>query len=182
MSIWPGRWTSRPSWIILSFRLFFGNVDTHNINFWKADTEGAKWRPLLFDMDLSIRGVDYSIVNMYLGRSDLGFDSFVIKSMAKNATFQKEFLERYSYVLGHVFTREYLTSELDLLEEEISHEMVYHLQRWNRPSSMEYWQKCMDVFREGLISRRYEAVEELKEYFGLDESEIETLFPWYSAE
>ncbi len=158
---------------------FFGNVDTHNINFWKAGYEGAKWKPFLFDMDLSIRDVDYSMVNMYLGRSYLGYDSFVIKSLAKYEKFQQAFIKRYSYILSEVFTEEYLLTELELLESEIQNEITYQIDRWNRPKSFEYWQDSFLYLKNGVIKRRYDVVEELQEYFGLSVEEIGELFPWY---
>ncbi len=161
---------------------FYGNVDTHNITFWKADIEGSKWRPMMFDMDLSIRGVGYSMVNMYLGKTGLGFHAHIIKSLAKNESFKQVFIQRYSYVLNNVFTEEYFNREINLLEDEIRLEMEYHVDRWNRPSSMEYWQECMDVFKAGVLSRRFEAVKEIEEYFDLDEQEIAELFPWYTKQ
>ena len=158
---------------------FFGNVDTHNINFWKAGGEDAKWKPFLFDMDLSVRGVDYSMVNMYLGRSDLGYDSFVIKSLAKYEGFQKDFIKRYAYILNEVYTEEYLISGLECLENEIRNEIVYQIDRWGRPASLEYWESSIQYLKDGVAARRYEAVEEIQEYFDLSNAEVEKYFPWY---
>ena len=158
---------------------FFGNVDTHNITFWKSNEEGAKWKPLLFDMDLSVRGVDYSMVNMYLGRTDLGFDAHIIKCLAKNAGWQQQFLERYAYILNNIFTEEYLVNGITALADEMRAEMEYHVDRWNRPSSVEYWEECVEVFRAGAVQRRYESVAELQEYFELDDETVLALFPWY---
>lgn len=157
---------------------FFGNVDTHNINFWKADSSDSKWRPLLFDMDLSVRGVDYSMINMYFS-SNLGFHSHIIKALRRNDGFRQQFLYRYAYILNNIFTEEYFNGELDLLADEIRNEMLYHVDRWKRPKNMNYWQLSMDTFKTGVIKRRYEAVAELKAYFDLNNNTIDELFPWY---
>ncbi len=159
---------------------FFGNVDTHNINFWNAEPDHLKWRPLLFDMDLSIRGVDYNIVDRYFGSSNqVGFHSHIIRALIRNDTFREQFLNRYAYILENIFTEEYLKSEIEMLEDEIRGEMQYHVKRWKRPSSMSYWQLSMDTFKEGTIRRRYEVVEELQSYFDLDDNTVYELFPWY---
>lgn len=158
---------------------FFGNIDTHNINFWKSDSIDSKWRPILFDLDISIRKVDYNLVSRYLGSSYLGFHSHIIKALVKNDDFKKQLLDRYVYVLNNIFTEEYFTTNLDLVTNEINNEMIYQVDRWRVTGSMDSWEKSMNIFREGLIERRYETVENLKEYFNLDDTTVDELFPWY---
>ncbi len=159
---------------------FFGNVDTHNINFWKSDEHDGKWRPVLFDMDLSVRGIDYSILNLYLGNSYLGCNSVIIKSLSKNESFNQQLLARYAFILNNVFTEDFLLNKLNDMTREIDSEMTHHLERWNRPRSRDYWQKCVDVLKEGVITRRAEAVSELQDYYDISDTEIAQLFPWSS--
>lgn len=161
---------------------FFGNADTHNINFWKPEIESAKWRPVMFDLDLSIFDLGYSMVNDYLGNFYLGYHDHILEALKDSDIFMDALLERYSYIVCSIFTEEYLLGEINAQKAEIENEMVYHLQRWTSPSSYEKWERNVEKLKIYMIKRRNDVVIELQEYFKLDDAAIQELFPYYFEE
>ena len=157
---------------------FFGNADTHNINFWKPEVEGAKWRPVLFDLDLAIFDLGYSMVDDYLNNY-LGYHDHILDALKESDIFMDALLERYSYIACEVFTEEYLLGEIDAQKAEIANEMVYHLQRWTSPSSYQRWENNVEKLKTFMVKRRNDLVMELQEYFELDDATTKELFPYY---
>jgi len=178
-----GEWVDIDSfidyWIV---QMLFGNRDCHNIDFWKAEVEGAKWRPVLFDMDLALLPNDVNVVALHLGNGNLGYHDHVKDALISSDIFKKEFLERFSYVLTNIYTEEYLISNLEEYKSQIENEMEFQIERWGNPSSYEKWEKYVNAIKEEVILRRYEVPVEIKEFFELSEEEITELFSWYDPD
>ena len=158
---------------------FFGNADTHNINFWKPQIQGAKWKPILFDLDLSVFDLGYSMVGDYLGGGYLGYHDHIFDALKQSDVFMNALLERYSYVICNIYTEEHLISEIDNYYQMMSNEMGFHVERYPIPSSYDKWQSNVEKFKTLMLKRRHDIVEELKEFFLLDEETTKELFPYY---
>lgn len=158
---------------------FFGNADTHNINFWKPEIYGGKWKPILFDLDLSVFDLGYSMVEDYLGSGYLGYHDHILEALKQSDIFMNALLERYSYIICNIYTEEHLISEIDSYYNLMENEMKYHVERYPIPSSYSKWQGNVDKFKTLMIMRRSAIVEELKDYFNLDEETTRKLFPYY---
>ena len=158
---------------------FFGNADTHNINFWKAEVEGGKWKPVLFDLDLAIFDLGYSMVDDYLNNY-LGYHDFVLDALKESDIFMDQLLERYSYLICNVFTEEYLISEIEEYAGLMDNEMHNNAQKWTVPSSYEKWADNIEKMKIFMIKRRNDIVDELQEYYGLSDEEINELFPYHA--
>ncbi len=158
---------------------FFGNADTHNINFCKAEVEGGKWKPVLFDLDLAIFDLGYSMVDDYLNNY-LGYHDFVLDALKESDIFMDQLLERYSYLICNVFTEEYLISEIEEYAALMDNEMHNNAQRWTVPSSYEKWADNIEKMKTFMIKRRNDIVVELQEYYGLSDEETNELFQYHA--
>ena len=163
-------------WIV---QMVFSNRDSHNIDFWKADVEGAQWRPVLFDMDLALLPNDVNLPALHFGNGNLGYHDHVKDALVSSKFFKEEFLDRLSYVLTNIYTEEYLVSNLEEYKDLIDEEIKYHIERWPYPSSYEAWENYVKAMEEQIILRRYELPLEIQEFFNLTDEETKELFPWY---
>lgn len=160
-------------------QIMFGNRDSHNIDFWKPEVDGGKWRPVLFDMDLALLPSDVNLVAKHLGNGNLGYHDHVRDALRNSVFFKEQFIDRCSYILTNIYTEEYLMSGIDTYKEQIQNEMVYHIQRWPYPTSYEKWESYVEKMRSELLDRRYAVPLEIQTFFGLDDAQIKELFPWY---
>lgn len=156
---------------------FFGNADTHNINFWKAEVEGSKWKPILYDLDLSIFDLGYSMVADYLNEYT-GYHDHILDALKQSDIFIDAFLQRYSYLICEVFTEEYLLNEIEADYNAISEEMKNHVEIYSSPSTYTRWESNVENLRTYMIKRRNDIVDELQNYFNLSDEEITELFPY----
>jgi len=161
-------------------QITFNNRDTHNISFWKAEIEGGKWRPILYDMDLALLPNEVDLVALHLSGANLGYHDFVKDALVSSEFFREEFLNRFSYVLNNIYTEEYLSDEINEYKALIDEEIMYHIERWPYPISYERWEEHIEAMRSEVLKSRGEIPGELQDYFDLTDEEIIELFPWYT--
>lgn len=176
-----GQWVDIDSFIdYFIVQMTFGNRDSHNISFWKAETEGGKWKPVLYDMDLALLPNEVDLVAMHLGGGNLGYHDFIKDALVSSEFFKEDFLLRFSYVLNNIYTNEYLSDEIDEYKALIDNEIIYHMERWPYPVSYERWEEHIENMRNEVLKSRGELPGELQEYFELTDEEITELFPWHT--
>jgi len=174
-------------------QIFSANTDwpENNLKLWKSIEEGSKWRWILYDTDMTFGRV---ISNWFDSSYDaqtfmeaLGEISTIQNSEASTLIFSKAmqnpvikemFLQRLEILLGEVFNSNRLIGVLDNLEEELESEMPYHIEKWDNETnqsqyqmgSMENWGHHVNVVREFLSLRPNELLDQINEYYGVEES------------
>ena len=101
----------------------------HNIRFWKPDTDGGKWRYILYDMDiamyrwpwtrfdqdlLGLKMVEYVDTNKHVN---------ILKSLMDNESFKQKYSNRhqdlFNTLLGEIQFAEELDKMVDILDPEM---------------------------------------------------------------
>ena len=101
----------------------------HNIRFWKPDTDGGKWRYILYDMDiamyrwpwtkydedlLGLKMVEYVDTNKHVN---------ILKSLMDNKSFKQKYSNRhqdlFNTLLGEIQFAEELDNMVDILDPEM---------------------------------------------------------------
>lgn len=145
-------------WMIESF---FNNTDTGNIKYYRENTDGAKWRIVLFDLDWALFPTTYknNMVKAYINPSGHGYNhSFSTKlmcSLIKNKDFRTRLIEINSQHYKTTFNEERMLKIFDEMVANLDEEMKYHTERWGSPASYETWKKECASLRK-IISERPE--------------------------
>ncbi len=137
-------------------QIFFGNTDAGgNIKFWRPQTEGGKWRWILYDTD-----VGFDLYDRKTYRNDaLAFfteedgpywpnppwSTFVLRSLLENETFKQEFVNRFADHLNTTFDKQRMRAKFDAMLSDLAPEIGRHHQRWNLSSKQ--WERHLEVMR-----------------------------------
>ena len=165
--------------------IFLANGDTGNKKCFKENVEGAKWRWVVFDMDMTVRneslwGDRYNTIEMLFNPdghgSNNGFTTCLQRGLIKNPDFRKRFITRYAQWLNTIFMPENLNAVLDTMVAQIDAEMQNDSTRWNRPSYND-WLKKLDELRNVLNKRRAMAKKQLIAFCNITQAEQDELFP-----
>ena len=161
---------------------YFGNTDSGNIKFWRAQN-GGKWRWILFDMDWALYMGTYTWNNIAqifnpdgMGISDW-IDTTLHVNLMKNEQFREEFIRRYALYLNTYFAPERLLPIYDAMIAEIESEMPRHLQRWPKPVNHASWEYHVASTRQIILEKPEIEKENLREFFKLSDAEMKMLFP-----
>jgi hypothetical protein len=122
----------------------------NNLKYWRMREPGAKWRYILFDLDVSFNGEPWSPVTLdWLGviLDTLGDSSrhtiMLKKLLNENDSFRNYFVNRYADLLNTSFTPETVRAYIAAAENRIAPEMPRHRQRWG--GTMEQWHTEIDT-------------------------------------
>ncbi|MEM1214657.1 MAG: CotH kinase family protein [Bacteroidota bacterium] len=159
----------------------------NNIKYWREREEGARWRYLLFDMDIAMgrhawsdwdrENLD-SLTRRLLGQNKHA-DLFV--ALLANEEFRHYFINRYADLLNTSFRPEIFAREVDRTIAELDPEMPQHFARWTWPG--------YDVWRDERTAKLYEYLEQrppyarqhIRDYFELS-GEVELQLSTYPAD
>ncbi len=183
------------------FESFFGNTDPGNIRFYRNAKSGdGKWRYLFYDSDWGFfnvlvgkklsGGVAYVLNEKGMGAQKIK-SNILIRKLIRHPEIQDRFLRRYGQYFQTVFRTDYLTSLFNSMVAVIQPEMMMHMQRWaaevhpkvsfDQPKNPEggysYWMtRCERMLRRIFPRRPYYIWQEIIDYFGLSQAEMEGYF------
>ena len=115
----------------------------HNIRFWKPDTDGGKWRYILYDMDiamyrwpwtradqdlLGLKMIEYADTNKHIN---------ILKSLMDNTTFRNKYCNRHQDLFNTLLSEENFANELDEMVNILDPEMPRQFALY--PGSYEDW-------------------------------------------
>lgn len=175
--------------------IYYANCDwmTNNIKYWRERSEGSKWRWALFDLDNGL-GMeswnchgDYSLNSLKIATGDPlakynreSENTALLKSILSNEQFRNEFIQRFASYINTSFNSDNFTSLIDSLQNLISDEMVYHIDRWkDAPTTgwmyipipdIETWNENVEVVKIFAKERPLFQRQHIEEYFGLSGS------------
>lgn len=175
--------------------IFFSNPDSDNIKYWRSTDNGGKFRWMLYDLDLSLMSEAHSknYLAEYFHVEGHGYNHVIPtvlqRGLLQNHEYKQYFIKRYAYHLTHTFRAERTNAILDQMANEIRTEMPRHIARWQEgssltctcdnhsatPRSMEYWEARIEQLKSILTARVGTATQELKDYFGLSDAEMNEL-------
>ncbi|MDG1333927.1 MAG: CotH kinase family protein [Crocinitomicaceae bacterium] len=118
---------------------YFGNMDWpgNNMRLWRAQTDSAKWRFLLYDLDATVGIIHHDPIE----RLDTIFNdqSFLFKNLLLNQSFKNDFICRYQQNLLTTFHPDLMRAFILYFKEKYAPELPRHVSRWNYPNSMNNW-------------------------------------------
>ena len=155
--------------------MYTGNTDNGNIRYWKERKEGAKWRWIIYDMDMSFPNVDHDTVGHLLNPKGTGannmFSTLITRKLLENSEFRQFFLERFAYHLKNTFKAERVVSIIDELAKNIESEIPKNAERWGNPS-FESWESHVYNLKYFAERRANFIVSYLKKHLNLTQEEL----------
>ena len=126
-----------------------------NIRYWREQKEGARWRWILFDLDLSF-GIGSRVAykeNTLFQMTRLSNEKWpnpawatlIVRKLLENDSIQQVYINRFADHLNTIFSAENVVFKIDSIQNLIKHEMPYHFKRW--PATMEKWEERVEYLR-----------------------------------
>ena len=176
----------------IAFEMFFGNSDIGNTRFYRFDTEGSKWKWVLYDVDYGLYMSNFNSPKSYTkekGMGEKGIDNTILRKLLS----VPEYKDRYLTIYGQVFqklTTDVMLKILDQMVEQIKPEMQLHWDRWGEendpmvisdvPTTVDgayrYWEKRVERLRNVVRKRPTLLWEFTQDTFNLTNEEMKKYF------
>lgn len=132
-----------------------------NIRYWRERTDSAKWRWVLYDLDLGMgnnayTGYKRNTVKKFTSANaeawpDPAWSTFIIRSLLKNKNIEHQYINTFADHLNTVYKEETALALIDTMKNTLKAEMPYHVKKWN--TSYENWEFHIGVVREFVEER-----------------------------
>ncbi|MFA4838722.1 MAG: CotH kinase family protein [Candidatus Neomarinimicrobiota bacterium] len=127
----------------IAVEIFIGNSDWpwNNVKIWRPRTDTGRWRWILYDTDYGFHCGHYTAAtNTFLEMDNEENDTALLFSkLMENKDCEIDFITRFADLLNTIFHPYYLTQEINRWRNLLSHDMPYHIQRWQRSFSGPWW-------------------------------------------
>lgn len=148
----------------------------NNIKYWRERKEGAKWRYLVFDMDIAMGRFAWSDYDIDMfgqkmaAYQDTNRHVNILQSLFEYEPYEHYFINRYADLLNTTFRPERLHQEIRRSADMIRHDIEQHFDKWaDEASNFGLWENekvpYLYVFSE---NRPPFARQGLIDYFDLD--------------
>ncbi len=145
----------------------------NNIKFWKGKSSSAKWRYLLFDMDISLGrhqwtiAEENSLLNKMTSFADTNVFINTFNALMENEEYRNYFFNRHQDIYNTYFDPSEMLPVFNAFVETIDSEMPNHFDRW--PSaSYENWENVEQEKIVNFINNRPAfAMQYMDEFFEL---------------
>jgi len=148
----------------------------NNIKYWRERKEGAKWRYILFDLDLALglRVWSRYDVDLFLEKmtkyEGTNRHINILQAFLENEGFRNYFLNRHGDLFSTVFQTDIFQEELRTSELEIDQEVRKHYERWPSTSYEEWQEVSLPVMYNHIERRPAFAHQFLIDFFGLNKT------------
>lgn len=159
------------------FHAQLGNVSTawpqNNIKFWRAKNDEARWRYLLFDMDIALGrhpwtlADENSLLNKMTSFGDQNTFINVINSLLTNASFYNQFMNRHQDLFNTVMSSDSMLFALETYVNQIDSEMMRHFNRWPDLTYEDWKSQEIKKIEEFMQDRPFFAAKYMDEFFDL---------------
>lgn len=144
-----------------------------NIRYWKEKAPGAKWRNILFDLDIVMWRYGWTIYSEDIitqkmeSYQDTCVQVNVFKSLMNNEEFKNQFLNRHQDLFNTIFETETFENALDELVSILDPEMPKHFGTYDVGSYDDWHDYHLYRIREYMHERPAYARTHLDQYFDL---------------
>lgn len=146
----------------------------NNLKYWRARTDDAKWRYILFDMDVALGLFQWTepTVNSFSTKMEQEASRMIpiFKSFLENENFRHYFINRYADLMNTTFETEAFQKEILRSQDEIADEMERHLPRWDKTFDRWYNEE-ISIILDYAAERPANAREFIRSYFELQSTD-----------
>jgi len=127
-----------------------------NIRYWREQKEGARWRWVLFDLDLGMGIGDwkaYKVNTLQEMTTKTGerwpnpaWATLIIRKLLKNDSIKEVYINRFADHLNTIFSSENVNFKIDSIKSLINNEFPIHIQKW--PVPLEKWERNVSKIKD----------------------------------
>lgn len=146
-----------------------------NIRFWRERTDSAKWRWVLYDLDLGLGNNSYTGYKNNTLRKftnantelwpDPAWSTFIIRTLLSNEKVKMQYINTFADHLNTVYKEETALALIDKIQEPLKEEMKFHVKRWQ--TTYDNWQFHVGVLKTFVKERPTYLRKFIMEKFGL---------------
>ncbi|MGE0020565.1 MAG: CotH kinase family protein [Draconibacterium sp.] len=126
--------------------IYFDNRDWpgNNIKYWRPQTEGGKWRWLMYDTDFGFglyNQTAYTLNTLQFALEPNGpswpnppWSTLLFRKLVENVGFKNAFINRFADMMNTTFVAENVIAVIDSIAQIVEPEIPRHYQRWSMPS------------------------------------------------
>ena len=115
----------------------------NNVKLWRPQTEGGKWRYMMYDLDFGFSFLWGSVEDNFIAKAKNppypSMHSELFNKLLTNNQFKCEFAQRYADVINTVFQPSYFTEKKDEIVSQMEGAMTIHADRWAENVPVEQW-------------------------------------------
>ena len=165
------------------------NSDMANQKYWHTKDGTIRWRAIFYDFDYAMGynggSVKRSIIGNFFSKDGTATATsrvytHIAAALVKNPSWRQRFIERYVELTVTTFAPERAVRILNELKEEMAPEMKRHIARWKNPGTYDKWLNNVNAVQRWMEQRPQHALNNLKSYFKLSQSEIDELVERYT--
>lgn len=151
----------------------------NNVKFFRANTGDGLWRPMLYDTDACFGAWGTSPYDNYLNLTlnppyDSRFTDLFRKVLADDE-YQCHFATRTCDLLETSFSAEVFDARLSMAAANLAPAMVHHIEQWDSPASLSYWQQRVEHMRNHNEVRASPERSQVRDEFGYSAPELLTV-------
>ena len=158
--------------------IFTANNDIVNLRYFNNNqVDNGKIKLVFYDFDYAFYNTERNYLQWLLnpeGLGEHGYNNTIIRGLFKNKKFRSRFLERASYNMKKVWTKENIDKEYDYLVNLIEPEMAENQIRWGH--TILDWKRELSGLKSFLNNRRKYVLSSFKNYYGLSDKEMKEYF------
>ncbi|MFU8842582.1 MAG: CotH kinase family protein [Bacteroidales bacterium] len=147
----------------------------NNIEFWRHQVPGSRWRWILFDNDIGFTYWDFNSIQHATLEGGLewpnpDWSTKLLRNLLKNETFRQKYLDRFVFHLLNTFNEERINLVLDSLLIHYEPVMEEHINRWQFPAKYTFWEYYINRIRMFAEKRPCIIVQHLIEHFEITDT------------
>jgi|LSQX01.1.fsa_nt_gb hypothetical protein len=175
--------------------IFGRNTDWpgNNIKYWRLRTNeyqpqapkghDGRWRWLMYDTDFvfGISGgadaythntLEFATAPGGTGWPNPDWSTFLLRNLLINQEFQQNFINRFADLINTTFRSDRLINMITQMKERLQPEMAQHINRWESPPTIRYWNSKIDIMIDFAQQRPFYQRQHIREHFDI-ESDID---------
>lgn len=174
--------------------IYLCNSDVANQKYWHTTDNTIRWRPILYDFDYAMgyggSSAKRNMMETLFKKEGVDTATSHLKTtlyygLSRNPQWREQFVERFVELIMTTFDPQRCSDILDQLVSEMEPEMARHTKYWGSkysPGSVSAWKEEVERIRTWLNNRPEQVLSQLKKYFGLSQSELDSLVAKYSQQ
>jgi len=141
-----------------------------NIRYFRERTDSAKWRWVLFDLDLGLDHPERNTLEVFTRINnqkwpDPAWSTLIIRKLLTNKKIRDKYIVAYCDYLNTVLSAKEAKTLLENMANAIETEIPYHQKRWG--SSVKNWEKQINIIDNFITKRPDYMHQHLKQKFEL---------------
>lgn len=151
----------------------------NNVKFFRPNTGDGLWRPMLYDTDACFGAWGTSPYDNYLSLTlNPPYDSRftdLFRKVLEDDQYQCQFATRTCDLLETSFSAEVFDARLSMTAANLAPAMSHHIDLWDSPASLSYWQQRVEYMRNHNEVRAAPERIHVRDEFGYSDTELLTV-------